>query len=436
MKLAWLPLVCTACAAPPPPRRAPEPAPPAPPALQQTAAIDALDYQVHLDLDPAQHSFTARAAIRFRVVESGKAAVFDAEGLVVDAVEAAGRPLPFRHLAKQLRVQPPKALLAGESRQITVRYHGASSPGLTIDEGTAFTAFHTSQWLPCRFNPQDKATFSIELGLPDGWRAARSSSRRPYSAYVFGFVAGPFRQVLSQRGGVTLELLGQRDADDLRRVFAATPPAMAFFEERAGLPYPEPRYTQALVPIGSGQELASLSLLSTGYADTVLKDETEDWLVVHELAHQWWGNWATCAGWKHFWLNEALATFMTAAYKERRWGRAAYDREVTLAQKRYQKLRSEGRDRALVPEREPTDSASVGGPLPYTKGMLVLALLRARLGDAPFFAALRQFTRQHAGATFTTDDFRRALEETSRQPLASFFRDFVFGTKPLPGLPG
>lgn len=59
----------------------------------------------------------------------------------------------------------------------------------------------------------------------------------------------------------------------------------------------------------------------------VLADPTDDWVIVHELAHQWWGNLISCATWQDFWLNEGITTFMTAAWKEHRFGRAAYDAE-------------------------------------------------------------------------------------------------------------
>ena len=209
------------------------------------------------------------------------------------------------------------------------------------------------------------------------------------------------------------------------RVFASTAPALELFEELAGVPYPGDRYTQALVPIRSGQELAGMALLSERYAESVLRDPKEDWLVVHELAHQWWGNLVTCASWQDFWMNEALATFMTAVFKERHWGRDAYEREVRLARERYARLRAEGRDRPLAPAGDlgPDD---VGGPIPYTKGMLFLHLLRERLGDDAFFAALREFTRKNAGKSVTTQAFRQAFGQ------APLFEDHVFGTRPLP----
>ena len=100
-----------------------------------------------------------------------------------------------------------------------------------------------------------------------------------------------------------------------------------------GVPFPGVRYGAAFVAGGAAQELASLSLLGDDYAGGWAAAPAEDWLAVHELSHQWWGNAATCATWgDDFWIQEAFAVFMTAAYKQRRWGEPAYQREPWRAQ--------------------------------------------------------------------------------------------------------
>src|SRR6185436_12191835 len=76
----------------------------------------------------------------------------------------------------------------------------------------------------------------------------------------------------------------------------------------------------------------------------ILKDPHEDWAIAHELAHQWWGNSLTCADWSELWLNEGLTVFMVAAYKEARWGRADYERELALANKRWAAAKAQSFD--------------------------------------------------------------------------------------------
>ena len=92
------------------------------------------------------------------------------------------------------------------------------------------------------------------------WRQARETA-----SFLFGFVAGNFAEATSRRGNVSLRYLGSSfSSGELHRVFRDTPDMFAFFEERAGLPYPGDSYTQALVATSGGQELAGLSHMSEG----------------------------------------------------------------------------------------------------------------------------------------------------------------------------
>jgi aminopeptidase N len=82
--------------------------------------------------------------------------------------------------------------------------------------------------------------------------------------------------------------------------------------------------------------------------EPILNNAQEDWVVAHELAHQWWRNLVTCADWSQFWLNEGVVVFMTAAWKEHKHGRAAYDREMELARRRLQFAKDAGFDKPLA----------------------------------------------------------------------------------------
>jgi len=92
-----------------------------------------------------------------------------------------------------------------------------------------------------------------------------------------------------------------------------------FFVEKAGRPLPRAFYRQVVVDGDAAQEMSSFSVLGRDQLDARLTDPTEDWLIAHEMAHQFWGNLVTCGDWSHFWLDEGLTVFMVAAYKERRW---------------------------------------------------------------------------------------------------------------------
>jgi aminopeptidase N len=194
------------------------------------------------------------------------------------------------------------------------------------------------------------------------------------------------------------------------------------------VPYPLTTYSQALVARTAGQEMAGLSIVSEEYGRAVLNDSTVVGLLAHELSHQWWGNMVTCQSFTEFWLNEGFATFMAAAYREHRFGRATYLADIDAMRMRYEQVVSRGNDRSLVfPEwnRPTADDRTVV----YQKGALALHQLRERVGEDNFWKAIRLYTRRHFGQSVTTDALRVAFEEASGTDLREFFSRVVRSEK-------
>jgi aminopeptidase N len=188
---------------------------------------------------------------------------------------------------------------------------------------------------------------------------------------------------------------------------------------------PIPRgYWQLITAEPEAQEGAGFSLLGASVLPSAA-DPQEDWAPVHELAHQWWGNLVTCESWRDFWLNEGLATFMTAAWKEHRWGRAAYDREMDLARRRLEAARAKGYDKPLAWSGT-YPSLGLRRAVQYSKGALFLDALRARLGDDAFWRAVRLYTRRHAGGTAVSADLQAAVGAVAPGRADDLFRDWVF----------
>ena len=129
---------------------------------------------------------------------------------------------------------------------------------------------------------------------------------------------------------------------------------------------------------------------------------------------------------KDFWLNEGITTFMTAAWKEHRYGRAAYDAELDVARGRLEKARARGFDKPLAWDGHyPT--LGTRRAIQYSKGALFMDHLRATLGDAAFWSGLRRYTRAHVGGTVTSIDLEQAMEAASGRDLHQIFADWVFG---------
>lgn len=333
----------------------------------------------------------------------------------------------------------PRPLRRGRRATLRVAYHGTPRRGLTFDGASVYTSYSASEWMFCALDrPGDKATLTLALTLPRGFRSIGSGGlrvssagtrerhtwreTRPYSSYLFGFAAGRF--ATWSPSPRTLHASAAADADELASVFPDTPDMVRFFEERAGVPLPHRSYAQLLVRGDEAQESAAFSVLGGETMAPVLDGPDGDWAPAHELAHQWWGNLVTCATWRDFWLNEGVTVFMSAAWKERRWGRAAYDRELEAARARVAVAREAGFDGPLdFSGKYP--SLRVRRAIQYGKGALFMDRLRTALGEQAFWTALRAYTRAHAGGTVTTADFRRAFEASSRRDLSAVFAGWV-----------
>jgi len=198
-----------------------------------------------------------------------------------------------------------------------------------------------------------------------------------------------------------------------------------FYRAVAGVPFPHATYTQLLVHGAAAQEGAGFAILGDDVVRPVLADPQEDWAIAHELAHQYWGNLLTCAEWSEFWLNEGLATFMAAAWKQQRWGEVQYQREIATATERWSRAREAGWDRPLAFAGVYPDLRTRRA-IQYSKGMLLFVELRRMLGEDLFWRGIRSYTRAHAGGVVASADLQRAFEAEGAQGVGTLFAEWVY----------
>lgn len=151
-----------------------------------------------------------------------------------------------------------------------------------------------------------------------------------------------------------------------------------------------------------------------------------EYLIVHELAHQWFGDMITCANWQNIWLNEGFARYAEALYAEAKYGSSTYRGLMAgfmdLAKTAVGPLFS--RDTTNIP-------LLFNGPLTYMKGATILHMLRHVLGDSVFFQAMRRYADDPRlrFSVATTEDFQNTCETVSGKQLGYFFREWIYGEK-------
>jgi len=413
---------------------------------QSIATFDVLNYNITLEPNIVSKTLKGSVAIRFISKVDHLANVeFDCGDLEIESVKQAGTAREFSVKDHKLKITLPSTK-ARQVIELDISYHGAPKRGIRFfpDNSQVYTIFSTSQWTVCVDAPDDKATLSLTLVVPNnltpvsngrlvskraigqGTTASVWEQRSPIPTYIFGFAIGPYRLVSEKKHGVDFQYLVTSFTDDeARRIFRDTPDMLEFYESRAGVRYADKTYTQVLPTGSADQEMSSFTVLNDRYGKEVLKNEQELWLSAHEFAHQWWGNMVTCRDWNHFWLNEGIATFMAAAYMEHRFGRQVYMREIDSYRTKYEKIRDAGKDKSLVfpdwlhPTREDRS-------LVYDKGAYVMHLLREEMGERAFWKGLRIFTRRFFGKSVVTSDFEAAMEEANGKSLDKFFAKWVF----------
>lgn len=375
-----------------------------------------------------------------------------AKDLKIDRVTQDDQVLPFLVEDGQVEIS-----IRYDSAPINIYYTGQSNAGIHIESDYVYTSFHTDRWLPSHFAPDDRATYRIALNVPSNWVAfgasvatrkqrvdegnkkkARASPKRqtlflsqinPKAPYVFGFVAGEFVTTTRTIDKVQFIAAAQRSAQDLSPLLRDIDSIYRFLRRAAGRNFDATTYTQVALPNAYPQEIDGVTVLPVKYLDDLRRTPGEDWLVVHELAHQWWGNSLTCARWDHYWLNEGFAVFFSAAYKEKRWGKSAYDRELELARSRLTHSLSTKKARPLVYTGWTTPE-DMGGAQTYSRGFLFLDFLRSRVGDEAFWMGLRQYTNEHWNTSVETNDFKTAIEDAAHLSLTKEFEDWTSTPNP------
>jgi aminopeptidase N len=238
------------------------------------------------------------------------------------------------------------------------------------------------------------------------------------------------------RGLVVRDVVPTKDRRILEPWLKKTPDQIAWMERKIGR-YPFEAYGVLVAEAQTGFELETqtLSLFERElFTARVHPGWAIESIMVHELAHQWFGDSVSPRTWSDLWLNEGHATWYEALYAAEKEGPSLEDR-MREAYRSSDSWRADGGPPAAPKAPEPGQKISIFRPIVYDGSALVLYALRQEIGRTAFEQLERAWVATYRDETATTADFVSLASRISGRDLREFFRGWLYGTKtpPMPG---
>jgi len=414
--------------------------------------FDVLHYIFEWKLDFDSNRIDGKAVIKARSLSTLNSITLHlADNMIVTQIAQDQIPLGFIHQNDLLDIYLTQTYLPDEEFTIEISYYGFPQAGLNF-------SYHENEpiiwsldepigaryWFPCYDIPSDKATVDMQITVPDTMIVASNGTltdiisnsdntktyiwqeNYPISTYLISVAATNYVTFSDYytSNSETMEVsyfaypehLAQAQED-----FSITVSMIDFYANVFGeYPFLEEKYGMAEIPGGTSMEHQTC----TSFSSRLVKGTHEyDWIVAHELAHQWWGDLVTLTDWADIWLNEGFATYSDALWQENLYGpeglksRMAYFKNIYLT-------------RHTGPE-HPIYDPPLGHlfcVIEYEKAAWVLHMLRFVVGENNFWEILKEYAQLYAYSNATTEDLRGVCEQVYGADLEWFFNQWIYET--------
>ena len=430
-------------------------------AFARSDLLGDVTYDVTLDLTSGDMTFGSSTVVTFSCRKPGSATFIDLDAATVRAATLNGRTLPADAFGNcRLRLDD----LAATNELVvdaTCRYQH-TGVGLhrfvdPVDQKvylhTQFEAFEAHRVYACFDQPDLKAPFTVTVDAPAGWVVVSNTAAEqqpdagaagrwsfaptaPVSTYITAVVAGPYESVHDRHGDIDLGIYCRaslREHLDPDEIFEITKQGLDFFTEEFAYAYPFGKYDQLFVPEFNAGAMENAGCVTFAEAYVFRSKVTEATrrrraeVILHEMAHMWFGDLVTMRWWDDLWLNESFATYL--AYRGLVGGTRFTDAWADFAAD----LKGWAYNQDQLPSTHPVvadvvDTDSVRNNfdgITYAKGASVLRQLAAWVGDEEFVKGLRNYFPRHEFANAELRDFLAALEEASGRPLGPWAQQWL-----------
>lgn len=425
----------------------------------ETQNYDLVYSRMEFVVDPEEAFIEGAVTAYFEAKEDLTQVVFDLkDNMDVLEINQRGNQLNYMQQGDNLIIELSEILPETTLDSLTISYSGGPDSGgfgyfqQSYHDGneiiwTLSEPYGAKYWWPTKQDLSDKIdsidvylTFpklnsngAENVGVSNGlevsqeiegdFKTTHFRHRYPIPAYLVAIAVSNYTVYTDQvdNNGNPFEIVNYiypEDLNDVQQKTAQTPQMINFFADKFGeYPYANEKYGHCQFGWGGGMEHTTVSFMGSFGQE----------LIAHELAHQWFGNKVTCAGWQNIWLNEGFANFMYGLVTENFNEEGSYK---IWRQNAVNSITSQDGGSVFVPEDELDNINRIfSSRLSYNKGAMVLHMLRRKLGDEDFFQAARNYLN-HPDFAYNfadTEDLKEVLEEQSGMDLNQFFANWVYG---------
>ncbi len=396
---------------------------------------------------------------------------FEIKSITVDEQQIA----TFQNSNRELIIDLNKAYKKGEMLQIEINYEvipvetaltlGAA---ITSDKGLFFIdpqdtipgkpqqiwtqgeTENSSRWFPTLDKPNERGTQEIILTVSDtmmtlsngilvsstavagGMRRDHWKLDLPHAPYLAMIAVGQWDKVTDYWRGRSIEYyVDPGFGSSARTIFQHTPEMLEFFSTKLGYDFVWPKYAQLIVKDFVTGAMENSSAVIYGdfvqfKKDDVIEEGINDYIVSHELFHQWFGDLVTCASWSNLALNEGFANYGEYLWQEYKYGKEQAD--ITRINELSGYFNQAEHEVHPLVDYYYEDKQDMFDAHTYNKGGLVLHMLRGIVGDEAFFASLQLYLINNEYSAVEVTDLRKAFESTTGLDLHWFFDQWYFGT--------
>ncbi|MFL2997014.1 MAG: M1 family metallopeptidase [Cytophagales bacterium] len=422
--------------------------------------IDILNYSFELNLNDSSDIIYGTANIKLSIRPNEDNVRLDlisknkeGRGMSVESILFNGKEIPYTHVDNVINIDT-RGIVYSISDMITVKYEGIPVTGLIIGpnmhgDRTFFSDNWPNKarnWLPLVDHPYDKSTTDFIIIAPNHYQVISNGllveetninkdlkkthwrQSVPISCWLYAIGVAEFAvDYVDYFDGKSIQTwVYKQDRDNGFYDFKVpTKHTLEFFSDYVG-----PFAYEKLANVQSNSVKGGMeSATAIFYSDvSVTGERSVRWrnVIIHEVAHQWFGNCVTEYDWDDVWLSEGFATYFTLMFREHAYGRDDFVMGLNNAKENVYNFYKDNKDAPIIHDNLKDMKDVLSYSLQYQKGAWVLHMLRNYIGEDAFRQGIRNYYKKYFNLNTTTDQFKFEMEKVSNVNLDKFFDQWLY----------